>query len=39
MGVPYFLSAQLDGHQRDRQSNDSTALEGWIGLLLFNIAT
>ena len=39
MGVPYFLSAQLDGHQRDPKSNDSTALEGWIGLLLFNVAT
>jgi len=38
MGVPYFLSAQLDGHQRDPKTNDSTAIEGWIGLLLFNIA-
>ena len=39
MGVPYFLSAQLDGHQRNPKTNDSTSLEGWIGLLFFNIAT
>ena len=39
MGVPYFLSAQLDGHQKNPKANDSTALEGWVGLLLFNIAT
>lgn len=37
MGIPYFLSAQLDGHQRDPKG-DSGALEGWIGLIFFNIA-
>ena len=37
MGIPYFLSAQLDGYQRDPKS-DSGALEGWIGLIFFNIA-
>jgi hypothetical protein len=39
MGIPYFLSAQLDGTQ-DQIDNpkDSSRLEGFIGLLFFNIA-
>tara|TARA_B100000963_G_scaffold231478_1_gene202035 strand:+ start:66 stop:593 length:528 start_codon:yes stop_codon:yes gene_type:complete len=37
MGIPYFLSAQLDGHQRNPKT-DSGALEGWIGFLFFNLA-
>ncbi len=39
MGIPYFLSAQLDGTQ-DQIDNpkDSSRLEGFIGLFFFNIA-
>ena len=39
MGIPYFLSAQLDGTQ-DQVDNpkDSSRLEGFIGLFVFNIA-
>lgn len=39
MGLPYFWSAQLDGTQ-DQMDNpkDSSRLEGWIGLLVFNVA-
>jgi len=40
MGVPYFLSAQLDGVQREgKTSKDTNETEGWIGLIVFNIAT
>ena len=39
MGVPYFLSAQLDGVQRNGKSEDTNETEGWIGLIVFNIAT
>jgi hypothetical protein len=38
MGIPYFLSAQLDGTQ-DQIDNpkDTSRLEGWLGLLVFNV--
>ena len=38
MGIPYFLSAQLDGTQ-DQIDNpkDSSRFEGFLGLLIFNI--
>ena len=35
--LPYFLSAQLDGI-RGKASNDTARLEGWIGLVVFNVA-
>ena len=38
MGIPYFLSAQLDNLQKE-ESTGSGWLEGWIGLLVFNVAT
>lgn len=37
LDLPYFLSAQLDGI-RGRVSNDTARLEGWIGLVVFNVA-
>ena len=38
MGIPYFLSAQLDAAQKG-DGGGSTQVEGWLGLLVFNIAT
>ena len=38
MGIPYFLSAQLDAAQKG-DDGGSTQVEGWLGLLVFNIAT
>ena len=38
MGIPYFLSAQLDAAQKG-EDGGSTQVEGWLGLLVFNIAT
>ena len=38
MGVPYFLSAQLDAAQKG-DGGGSHEVEGWLGLLVFNIAT
>lgn len=35
--LPYFLSAQLDGI-RGREIQDTARLEGWIGLIVFNVA-
>ena len=37
LDLPYFLSAQLDGI-RGKVSHDTARLEGWIGLVVFNIA-
>ena len=37
LDFPYFLSAQLDG-VRGSGSQDTARQEGWIGLVLFNVA-
>ena len=39
MDIPYFLSAQLDGTQDQVDSpKDTSRVEGWIGLIVFNIS-
>tara|TARA_B100000963_G_scaffold360351_1_gene390862 strand:+ start:1087 stop:1635 length:549 start_codon:yes stop_codon:yes gene_type:complete len=38
VGIPYFMSAQLDELQRNPR-NDTSWLEGWIGFLIFNLGT
>lgn len=38
MGIPYFLSAQLDNLQKD-DSSGSGWVEGMIGLVICNVAT
>ncbi len=36
--LPYFWSAQLDGTKdKENNKNDTARLEGWIGLIVFNI--
>ena len=38
MRIPYFLSAQLDGTQEQvGNPKDTSRLEGWIGLIVFNV--
>lgn len=37
LDLPYFLSAQLDGIRGDK-SHNTARLEGWIGLVVFNVA-
>ena len=37
MKVPYFLSAQLDGSGGKKGDGNSEQLEGWIGLIVFNV--